>query len=447
MRKREVSINEICKKLEVSRNTVRKVIRGQHHDVGSKVSKYQPHIPIIRELYPICKKNAVRLREVLKEKHNIFIPYPSLVWLLRQEGLNKSRKKQSGSYSFAPGQESQHDTSPYKIMLGDKKTTVQCASLVLAHSRRLYIQFYPRYTRFEARIFLIEALKFMDGSCSRCIIDNTSVLVARGAGPNAEITPQIRQLGNMFGMDFIPHNVGHPDRKARVERAFYYVERNFLAGRKYTDWADLNKQALAWCENVANQKPKRSLGMSPEQAYIMEKPSLIPLPAYIPPVYMTEYRVVDIQGYVHLDTNRYSVPYKLIGEKVEVQKHKEHILIYHANKKITEHKREITKKDFRITLPGHKAPYLKQKSNTSSSMEERMLTGENQILDSYIVQLKKRSHGRGVARFRKLLGIKRTYPEEPFMAGIQQAGRYGLYDLARLEKIIISFIAGEFFDL
>ena len=36
----------------------------------------------------------------------------------------------------------------------------------------------------------------------------------------------------------------------------------------------INEKALAWCKNVANQKPKRSLGMSPEQAYIMEKPSL-----------------------------------------------------------------------------------------------------------------------------------------------------------------------------
>lgn len=447
MRKHEMSIKEICKTLEISRNTVRRVIRDKHNGVNPKTSKYQDHIPIIRELYPVCKKNAVRLKEVLEEKYKISIPYPSLVWLVRKEGLNKSSKKQSGSYSFAPGVEAQHDTSPYKIKLGEKKITVQCASLILAHSRRLYIQFYPRYTRFEARIFLIEALKYMDGSCTRCTIDNTSVLVAYGAGPNAEITPQIRQLGKMFDMKFIPHNVGHPDRKARVERAFYYVEKNFLAARTFADWDDLNKKALAWCENVANQKPKRSLGMSPEQAYIMEKPSLIPLPAYIPAVYMTVYRVVDIQGYVHLDTNRYSVPYKLVGEKVEVQKHKDHVLIYHANKKIAEHKREMKKKDSRVTLPAHHAPYLKQKSNTSSSMEEKMLKGENQILDSYVAELKKRSHGRGVARFRKLLGIKRTYPEDAFMAGIRQAGKYGLYDLTRLEKIIISFIAGEFFDL
>ncbi len=36
---------------------------------------------------------------------------------------------------------------------------------------------------------------------------------------------------------------------------------------------------------------------------------------------------------------------------------------------------------------------------------------------------------------------------EPFMAGISKALQYGLYDLARLEKIILDNIAGDFFDL
>jgi hypothetical protein len=34
----------------------------------------------------------------------------------------------------------------------------------------------------------------------------------------------------------------------------------------------LNRQALAWCRDIANQKPKRVLGMSPEVAYLIEKP-------------------------------------------------------------------------------------------------------------------------------------------------------------------------------
>jgi hypothetical protein len=36
---------------------------------------------------------------------------------------------------------------------------------------------------------------------------------------------------------------------------------------------------------VANAGPKRALGMSPETAYVLEKPTLQPLPSVLPPVY------------------------------------------------------------------------------------------------------------------------------------------------------------------
>ena len=37
----------------------------------------------------------------------------------------------------------QHDTSPHRVVLGDKTVTAQCAALVLAYSRRLFVQYYP----------------------------------------------------------------------------------------------------------------------------------------------------------------------------------------------------------------------------------------------------------------------------------------------------------------
>lgn len=53
---------------------------------------------------------------------------------------------------------------------------------LLAYSRKLFIQYYPAFTRFEARLFLREAFLFMEGSCPRCTIDNPSVIVADHEG-------------------------------------------------------------------------------------------------------------------------------------------------------------------------------------------------------------------------------------------------------------------------
>ncbi|MBK8117950.1 MAG: hypothetical protein IPK39_00905 [Sulfuritalea sp.] len=51
--------------------------------------------------------------------------------------------------------------------------------MVLASSRRLFIQ----YSRASGggRQFLLEAVRFMDGACGRCVIDNSSVILAGGA--------------------------------------------------------------------------------------------------------------------------------------------------------------------------------------------------------------------------------------------------------------------------
>jgi len=68
--------------------------------------------------------------------------------------------------------------------------------------------------------------------------------------------------------------------------------------------------------------------MSPDQAYLLERPHLNPLPHHIPAVYMTLFRTVDVSGYVAVDTNRYSVPERLVGKKVEVHKSWDRILIF-----------------------------------------------------------------------------------------------------------------------
>ena len=286
----------------------------------------------------------------------------------------------------------------------------------------------------------------MDGVCKRCVIDNSSVILACGSGSDAEMAPEMEAFARHYGFSFLAHRVRHPDRKARVERPFAYVERNFLAGRTFLDLQDLNAQALIWCREVSNKKPKRSLGMSPEQAYILEKPYLRPLPPYIPPVYVSLSRIVDTEGYVSLETNRYSAPDKLIGKTVEVQKHLELVRVYAGQRLVAEHVRVVGKRDVRVTAPGHHAPLLRAK-RAEPCAEEGLLTGESEILDQYVGVLKQKSTGRGVLKLRRLLELKRTYPAQPFQSAVARALEYGLFDMARLESLIIKLVAGEYFNL
>src|SRR5262249_26150006 len=89
------------------------------------------------------------------------------------------------------GDEMQHDTSPHRVALSGKAMNVQCAGQTLAYSRRLFIQYYPRFTRFEAKHFLLEAVRFNDGSLPLCVLDNTTLPVVAGSGPDAMIAPEM----------------------------------------------------------------------------------------------------------------------------------------------------------------------------------------------------------------------------------------------------------------
>ena len=398
----------------------------------------------MREAFASTKGNVVRVMEILND-HGTSVPYSTLTRIVRNLDLRENHKPRVGSYTFGPGEEMQHDTSPHQVSIAGKKVKAQCAGLVLAYSRKLFIQYYPVFTRFEARVFLDSAFRFMDGVCPRCIIDNTSVLVAHGSGPDADIAPEMERFGDIFGVRFVPHAVGDADRKARIERNFGYVERNYLAGRTFSGWHAVNEQATRWCQEVANQKVKRSLGMSPDAAYLMEKPYLAPLPPYIPPVYQTFYRTVDVAGYVQVDTNRYSVPERLIGKDVEIHKLMDRIEVFYKNQKVADHPRLLDRRDTRISAPSHHAPL--HRPHEGPSREEKALLGEKAWLDQFVKELKQRSAGRGVRSLARLLDLKRTYPAEAFEKAVGEALHYGLYDLSRLEQIILAHVAGDFFTL
>ncbi|HSZ90510.1 MAG TPA: hypothetical protein VK822_14175 [Acetobacteraceae bacterium] len=444
------SLREISRLLAMSRNTVRRILREPAGDAGGEPLPCDEATLIrLKAAFARARGNVVRVRELLADE-GLEVPYSTLTRWVRDADL-RGPPRRAGEYDFAPGQEMQHDTSPHRVTFGPlggqagKPVTLQCAGLVLAYSRRLFIQYYPRFTRFEARAFLLEAARFMAGVCPVCIIDNTSVLLAAGAGADAVIAPEIAAFARTLGFGFRAHRVGNPDRKGRIERPFAYVETNFLVGRNFADLDDLNRQALAWCRDTANRKPKQALGMSPDAAYVIEQPHLVPLPNVPPPVYELLERVVDLHGYVSVDTNRYSVPERYVGKSVSVTKTPAQIEVRRKGVTIAVQPRVIDQRDTRNTLPGHHTIPVRRVRGTAA--EEALLLGHHDSLDRYTAAL--RQHGRAGNRraLRRMIEMRRTYPPGPFIAAIEQALRYGLFDLTRLEDLILKQVAGDFFAL
>ena len=442
------SLREISRSLALSRNTVRRILRQPDRTVDEAAPCDEATLVRLKAAFERARGNVVRVQELLADD-GLQVRYSTLTRWAREAGL-RSPPRRAGEYDFAPGQEMQHDTSPHRVAFAKAGTagkivTAQCAGLVLAYSRRLFIQYYPRFTRFEAKTFLLEAVRFMQGVCPVCVIDNTSVLLAAGSGADAVIAPEMAAFARTLGFQFRAHRVGHPDRKGRIERPFAYVENNFLTARSFEDFDDLNRQALDWCRNVANHKPKQVLGMSAEAAYVIEKPHLRALPDVLPPVYDLFERVVDLHGYVSVDTNRYSVPERFVGQSVAVYKLPAEIRVCRKDVTLAVHPRLIGERDARNTLPGHHTIPVRQ--NRGTRCEEASLSGHHPSLDRYVATLTQRGNGWGRRALRRLIGLKRTYPAGPFIAAVEQALQYGLFDLGRLEALILKQVAGDFFAL
>jgi transposase len=437
------SLREISHLLKLSRNTVRRILRRppQAPVQRSAAPPVDARSERIATAFRQARGNAVRAQQLLADE-GIEVTYSSLTRWIRQADLREPPRR-AGEFTLLPGMEMQHDTSPHRVTIAGRTVTAQCASLVLAYSRRLFAQYYPRFTRFEAKHFLLEAARFMDGTGKVCIIDNTSVVLAAGSGADAIVAPEMAAFARTLGFEFGAHRIRHSDRKGRVERPFAYLETNFLPARRFHDFDDLNDQVLRWCREVANQKPKHILGMSPEAAYLIEKPYLQTLPAALPPVYEPLERVVDLHGYVSVETNRYSVPERLVSKSVTVHKYLNEIQVWHRGTLVARHLRRIGERDTRHILDGHHPARSRVKHGPA--LEEQLLGDDHPTLARYAAAL--RQHGRGLRALQRLLAMKRSYPAEPFLAAIEQALRYGLFDLGRVEALILKYVAGDFFRL
>jgi transposase len=160
----------------------------------------------------------------------------------------------------------QHDTSPHTVEVGGKNYQAQTASAVLAYSRLLFFQINPRFQRFDCKVFLSDALRYMGGVVERVMIDNTHVVVLRGTGREMIPVPEMEAFAERFGFHFVAHERGDANRSARVERPFWFIERNFLVGRKFSSWEDLNQQARQWCDRV-NSTYKKHIRAVPRELY------------------------------------------------------------------------------------------------------------------------------------------------------------------------------------
>jgi transposase len=184
--------------------------------------------------------------------------------------------------------------------------------------------------------------RFFGGSSEIWVPDNLKSGITKPCRYEAEVNRTYQNLAEHYGAVVIPARVRKPKDKAKVEVGVQVVQRWILArlrNRTFFSLAELN-QGIAEEREALNNRPMQKLGVSRrEQFERLDRPALKPLPRE--PYVIRSWAVckVNIDYHIELEHNLYSVPYQLMGEKVEACYTQTTVEILNENKRITTHQR------------------------------------------------------------------------------------------------------------
>ncbi|MGH8035183.1 MAG: Mu transposase domain-containing protein [Lysobacterales bacterium] len=131
------------------------------------------------------------------------------------------------------------------------------------------------------------------------------------------------------------------------------MKRNFVPGRQFVDIVDFTEQLGTWNTEIADTRVHGTTHEVPLVRFQREREHLLPSQAQ--PSFLTEAtvsRVVASDWLVSFRSNRYSVPFRLIGKTVEVQARDGRVRIFHRNAGVAEHQQLLGRHQLAIA-PEH----------------------------------------------------------------------------------------------
>ena len=335
-----LSIREIRRQIGHSRKTISKYIKRLTSPVynkrPSKPGKLDPYKEYIRGRLTKYPLSAVRLFEEIKDQ-GYTGSYSLLVQFVR--GV-KGVVGVKATYRFEtkPGRQSQVDWSEVaKVNIDGRNRKLYCFNIILGYSRTKYIEF---TLQTDTATFIqchLNAFKYFGGYTNEILYDNTKNVVIKRAIKASDST------FNSAFEDFFTHygftprlcRIYRPQTKGKVENTVQYVKGNFILGREFKSFEDINTKRWNWLEKV-NSKIHGTTHEVPKERLKEENlKSLDGKPEYI--VYLTAARKVARDCFISYQANKYSVPYLYAGREAVVKTHSGKLQVLIDDKIICEH--------------------------------------------------------------------------------------------------------------
>jgi transposase len=336
LRREGHSIKAIARRTGLSRNTVRRMLRGgppPEKRRTVRASGLDPFKDYLEGRLREVSLSAVRLLEEIRP-----MGYTGSIDVLRRflrtlRGERRRSERRTVRFETPPGRQMQADWAHcgrFETPAGSA-LAVYAFVAVLGFSRMLYVEF-TRSMRLEALLAChLEAFRFFGGVPRELLYDNMKQVKLEPG----RFHPLFLDFAHHHGFAIKTHRVRRPRTKGKVERAVRFVEDNFLAGRDFVDLDDLNAQRWSWLERV-NARTHATTGRRPVD--LLAEEGLVPFVS-IPPYRIVEpiVRKVDVESYVRLAGSRYSVPPELCGTSVVLTRQEGRVLVRSGDCIVAEH--------------------------------------------------------------------------------------------------------------
>lgn len=347
LRERGWGSRRIAQELEISRNTVRRYLRG-----GARAEVQER--PRARLIGPALRAEALRLfdgeaqgnavvvRDLL-ELRGISVTARTVQRLLRAR-RQQLRAEQVATVRFesAPGQQMQVDFGQKRVVIAGAEVVVHVLTAVLSYSRRIFVRAFLSERQEDWREGIAAAFLHFGGVPRTVLGDNARALVVDRDRRARTVTFHPAYVAFSKDWGFSPRACA-PYRartKGKTESGVKYVKRNALAGRAFDSFASLQAHLAGWML-LADQREHGTTHQAPLVRFERdERAALQPLPFRALPTRDRRLkRRVAHDALVDVDTVRYSVPHGLVREHVDVAVGEQEVRIYFGSELVAVHKR------------------------------------------------------------------------------------------------------------
>ncbi len=341
-----------------------------------------------------------------------------------KEYVRKVRPKRKKAYltlSFAPGECAQVDWGSYgSVNVGDTSRRLSFFVMVLCYSRMMYVEFTVSQTMEHFLSCHQNAFLRLGAVPSKIMVDNLkSAVLKRTVGKDPVLNPKYLDFANHYGFTITPCGVGKGNEKGRVENGVGYVKKNFLSGLEIRDFADLNPAVRQWLDTVANVRIHGKTGRKPVEMFQEELPHLHRPPANTYDIATISQVRASRQFRVVLDTNRYSVPAELAGQRLTMKAYPERLCFYHQQKLVARHVRSYDRrKDFE--LPDHPKALMAQRKKARDQIIFRKFLALHPKSDDYYRQLEQRRMN-PLHHIRQIVALSDIYGKDQVAKTIEDA--------------------------